>query len=217
VGVPARRITVTGNPAFDHLWLAEEDDSKTEDAPTVEDNVLFLSQPMAALFDADGNDPGGPGYSEVSILRALAPIVAALRTTLVVRPHPREDVDRLRSHLTELPGDVRLEANRPLRQALLRARVVTGMTTIALVEAALMGKTSLSVQLGLRGMDSLWTNRSGLTSLVTTIEELEAALANAWHAPTAPGNVRARLRGLGWAPDAASRVLRELDRTIGRS
>lgn len=165
IGVSAERIVVTGNPAFDALherraaWPAPSGDV-----------VLFLSQPLASLYGDT------LGYTERSTLEALAPAVAELGMRLRVRPHPREDRAALASLVSALPGACAMDASTSLEEALRNARIVTGMTTMALVEAALSGRPTVSIQLGGLSNVELPTVRAGATLLVTSPAALGAAV-----------------------------------------
>jgi len=197
-GVDEARVVVTGSPAFDAILAGPRW------APPPEPRVLFLSQPMAALFGDDPRAPSYLGYTERSVLAALASIVAELDAELVVRPHPREDEATLRAFAMGLPCRVAWDASGSLRDAVARARAVVGMTTMALVEAALMGAPALSAQLG-RKADGLPTNRTGLTRDVPDAASLLAALRDALALRSAPPPHAA------FAPGATARVVAVLD------
>jgi hypothetical protein len=202
-GVEARRIVVTGSPALDECWGAPLARRPRLDA------VLFLSQPLESLYGADASAPGWLGYSERTVLRELAPLVRDLGLELLVRPHPREDAAALAAALAALPGPPRLVAG-PLREALEHSACAVGMTTMALVEAALCGVPSVSAQLGRRGADPLPSNASGLTIAVDDAASLAAALAEAVRHPDGVERLE-RARALGWSPGAAERVSAAVD------
>jgi hypothetical protein len=206
-GVPENRVVVTGSPAFDGLWEAESLSPGEGDAT----HVLFLSQPIAALHGSDGAVPTFLGYTEGMVLDAVARMIAPHGLELRVRPHPREDESMLTKLARELPGRVRVDRTGSLREAIGRAQWVVGMTSIALVEAALLGKTAISVQFDRRGEDPLWTNVSGLTVGVIDREGLAVAVAEALRTARAPRLARSNMEALGWAPGAAGRVLACLD------
>jgi hypothetical protein len=199
-GVSAKCLVVTGSPAFDNLL--------SESAPPLpaiknERVVAFLSQPITALYGVEG-DPTYLGYTEHSILRSVATVVSRSGLQLLVRAHPREDAVALKQFVRTLPG-ARIDT-RPLRAIVEGSIAVVGMTTMALVEAALMGRLSLSVQIGRRGDDALPTNACGLTLPIADENELCATLVRATNGDPSLEPQR-RLAALGWRPGATERML----------
>lgn len=197
-GVPERTVAVTGSPAFDELW------SKPRLIAAPAGYVLFLSQPLEALYGVAG--PGHPlGYTERSVVTSLARACAELGVPLRVRPHPREDAHSLGDFLAAQPGEASLVGG-SLLDACLGARVVVGMTTMALVEVAVRGMPTLSVQLGARLPTILPTIAAGATPLVTRDDELVAALGR-----TVAERPSGLLDALGWRAGAADRLLSVID------
>src|SRR5215469_16356443 len=97
------------------------------------------------------------------------------------------------------------------KKTVTNARVVVGMFTMGLVEAALLGKPAISVQVGRRGPDALPTNRSGLTRGVIDPKELRDVLAASLEGRLPPPP-RAALDA--WRPGAADRVIDALDALV---
>jgi hypothetical protein len=184
---PEVRLEVTGSPAFDELFDRQ--------ALPRGDVVTFLSQPIQALYG------DGLGYTERSILVTLAGACRELGYPLQVKPHPREDAKALAT-LAESLGVTMAEGT--LSACFARSFAVVGMTTMGLVEAALVGRRAFSVQLGRVGEDALPTNAGGLTTAVASAadlrEGLRAARADVSNDPSL------RLTDLGWRPGAARRV-----------
>jgi hypothetical protein len=187
IGVPASVVVVTGSPALDQV--ASRGSLPTD--PT--GPVVFLSQPIDALYGTR------LGYTERTVLSALAPHVQAMSRELHVRPHPREDVAGLRAFVASLPGTCRLREEGDLEGVLCSASVVSGMTTIALVEAALRGLPTLSLQFGAIAPQLLPTTRSGVTRVVCDEALLDQALTSVRPPPSAtvgPGHAVQRILAL---------------------
>jgi hypothetical protein len=166
-GFQPEQLVVTGHPAFDDVIEARRkfgsaDRKKVRDALQVsmtEQLVLFASQPLTLAWGEDVTAPGHPGYTErtaldavLSSLDRLVPRLAS-SMTLVVRPHPREEAPEVP------PGahSYRVLVSRAgtPREAAMSADAVLGMCTILLVESALLGIPTVSVQPGLRTNDAL--------------------------------------------------------------
>lgn len=194
-GVPAGRIVVTGAPAFDGPLRRGIIDPA---APRTS-CVLFVSQPIAALYG------DALGYTEATCLRALASVVAARGLELVVRPHPREDEASLRALVARLPGQCSVQTRGDLFEVAASAEVVVGMSTMALVEVALGGIPTVSLQVGAPAPIVLPTTAAGVTPLVVDESGLARALDEASAIRGVP--IRDRLEVLGWRPGATERMV----------
>jgi hypothetical protein len=92
---------------------------------------------------------------------------------LVLRMHPKNTKEELASFL----GDFRQisEKEAPLK-LVYAADLVVGMTSMLLLEAAIMGRPTLSIVPRVAEKESLPTIRAGITPCVTTRDELRAIL-----------------------------------------
>jgi hypothetical protein len=171
LGLDSARVVVTGSPAFDAASAAP---------PTTHErqpHVLFLSQPLLALYGPPTSEAKHPvGYTEREVLTLLAAACAAEAIPLRVRPHPREDVVALTAFVEPLPGGPRVTSEGRLADAVALARGVVAMTTAGLVEAALAGATTLSIQ-PTDAPTVLPTIASGLTTLARDAQGIARWLA----------------------------------------
>ena len=163
-GLPAERLVVTGAPHYEHL-LSVNDRSRGEPiraryeiGPT-DRLVLFVSQPLEALYGA------ALGYSEHQVLETVSGAVASLsappagRIAFAVRRHPREERVGHSPLVLDASGGDSLDW-------ILAADVVVGMNSAVLLQAALIGRPTVSVQPGRRDHDLLPSNRMGLSTPV---------------------------------------------------
>lgn len=187
-GVPADRIFVSGQPAFD--GLAERRSQFTEHQRlTVRRSfgisrnddllVLFASQPIGELYGENGPWGSSLGFDEHAVaarlLDALEHIAAAhdRRVTLVFRPHPREDPRKYSTYHSEtvsIEHSAHVEADG--RCQAMAADIVVGMNSAFLVEACCLGCVVVSLQPGLGQPDMLPTNASGSSVGVYRAEDV---------------------------------------------
>jgi hypothetical protein len=198
-GCPQERIVVTGPPNLEESlrWFDDQRLSRAALASRfgVAANVpivAFFSEPYRAkpdgrLFDGPGGlyRAGGVpmfGYTAFDILRrvadALGRAAEARPIQLLVKAHPlewsaplHEWADSRRE--SRLPPIVIDEADPKAVVAL--ADAVIGMSSVTLIEAALAGKPSFSVQIGLDSQapfDPCIANRLALTTSVLDEETL---------------------------------------------
>lgn len=166
-GVPAERVRVTGSPTLDAA------SSLPRLTPHTGGDILFLSQPLEQLYGSVGTGHA-LGYTERTVLEAVAHAARAVDLSVRVRPHPREDAAVLRAAIARLPGCAPCEGG-TLEAACCRAAVVVGITTMALVDVALRGMPTVSVQPTETPL-TLPTVELGFTRLVTRLSDLPAAL-----------------------------------------
>ena len=187
--------------------------------------VLFVSEP----FDASDRHADGRarlGYDQAStleaVLRAADEVAAAdgLRTLVVARPHPRETGTALADvagHWRSERVRVQVSADGDAREWVVAADVVTGMTSVVLIEAALARRPALSVQIGLRESghpDPNLANALGLTRLVLDARTLVDALRDAAAGRAVPAD-ETRLGQLA-GPGCTARVAEVVIERAGR-
>jgi hypothetical protein len=187
-GFDARQLVITGQPALDDLIRYKETHTDERRATLraalgIQDEdrlVLFASQPLAAVFGDSSESPLYLGYTEITVLdvlvRSLESIARrhAQRINLIIRPHPRE-----REQSFELRSDsirILVKSDGDSRELVLASDLVTGMTTMLLVESCFLGVPVVSLQPGLRTTDPLPTNRTGLSRPVYSTSEFEPGI-----------------------------------------
>jgi len=225
-GFPASILETTGQPLFDDLAHCRQASTPAARAATrqvmaVGDErwVLFASQPLREVYGTAGS-AGWLGYDELDIvpplLSSLARINEDMPLRLTLLPHPRESRSRCASWLETLPWAALAPSGMNNRELVLAADLVIGMNSMLLMESALLGTATLSVQLGLRGVDCLSISRAGKIPRVECAEALEGTLRNL----LAEGQIRNRhLAGLESLPrpgKAAERVAELVNRMTCR-
>jgi hypothetical protein len=191
-GAPADRLRVTGQPYFDDLASRAGDlDTITLRAELGVDAdrpiVVFASEPQRKYFGA------GLGYDEESSLMAVADAVSRIcpDALLCVKLHPLEPDDAHAERAHDLPLDVRVIRAWPSTRLILAANVVCGMTSVFLLEAAVLGRPALSIRPGGDADDHFLAHHSDLITSVLDSDDVEAAPAQSFegvgiHSPGSP-------------------------------
>jgi len=232
VGFEPERLVVTGQPAFDDLAACRARfDSECRRAfriaMAIEPDqllVTFFSQPLSQGFGMkeDGDALRRFGYDETVILPQLVETLehlAARRSrelVLAIRPHPREPLswyETLASSNRILRILVTTEGES--REWAMASDLVTGMTTVLLVEACYLGCLVVSLQTGLKCPEVLPTNRLGLSRAVYREDELDQSLEQMLFDDQVRQSFRERLDSFRSDRGGTIRVVALIDRMLG--
>ena len=184
-GVPGERMVVTGHPAWDSLEAtraaftsAQRRALRTRCGLADGDwLILYASQPIPPA------DSGHAWFDREAAVDALIEAIESVavqqgkRALLLIRSHPTESESPFR-HRQSTAIRIQTQAGGDGRPWLLAADAVVGMATMLLVEAALLGRPTLSLRLGLAGVDPFPANRSGLVRAAYRRGEIPPALEN---------------------------------------
>ncbi len=152
-GVPMEILRIVGQPGLDKFC------AQAGPRCHADRDVLFLSQPLSMLY---GNRLG---YTEQSVLADVVKACGELGRKLDVKFHPKDEQSfRQQYQDISVDGDV--------DELMRHYRLVVGMSTMALLHAALMGVPIVSYQPNLTGKDGCITNRLGLSRCLKSYKEL---------------------------------------------
>ena len=202
-GREADEIVVTGNPAFDKLSRNDLDEAarnlRARRGWGEERVILWASQiePERNPFSGSRGDPELPKRIEQALLDILA---RRSDWRLVIRPHPNEPV-------RTMPELERVEMSGPdddLHTLLAAVDLVVIMTSTVGVEARLLGKPLISIDLSVFSLDTPYQD-AGLSYGVNDLAELEKTMEDAL---ATPAQLPAGFPPPGGATDA---VLAEID------
>ena len=184
-GLPEERIVVCGQPYFETVLSTKEDPITVAhfheaNRLTSEDFVVvFASEPVTTTY-GDGALRYW-GYNELTILSSLVQILndvaseTARPVTLVVRPHPKEG----RDHFLDILGKCRnvrwiIDTDSLPWTLMNRADLVCGMSSMFLIESAILGQPVLSIQIGLCRENPFMLDRRNILKSILTEAELRA-------------------------------------------
>ncbi len=171
-GFDARRLRPLGHPYLSSLRPAVP--APPPGAPFAEagggggappSRILFVSEPIAENYGE------ARGYDQFAAIERVLDSIDGRSPgcELRIRLHPKDDPAKFRRFERRRRGGrvVVATPDGPARRDIEAADVVLGMTSIALIEAYILGKRVLSVQPGLKVRDPLMITRRGLAPLVT--------------------------------------------------
>ncbi len=192
LGIDGDKLIVTGQPFFDYIrrtgerFTAREIEVVRRELSDDEGGLVFVfvSQPIASLHRKNGMAEDHWGYTETTVLtsvtRCLEKLTEELRikVTLVIRLHPKDEVDAYGEILTKLHPFIKYVFDRKTDSSLLlqAADLVMGMFSMVLLEAAILDRPFISVQIGLKRESPLIFDRMGSASSILTEVELEKSM-----------------------------------------
>jgi hypothetical protein len=193
LGFSAERTVVCGHPQYDFvLDRAKELESKDKKALR---SCFFPEAPegkIVAVFAAEissGLNPeqfhlskeytlfgrGGSQKRTDIVVEELLEAIALLpeRPYLVLRLHPKNEVSEFAEYMQNFD---KISREQPVLDMIFASDCVIGMTSMLLLEAALLGRPTFSIVPKKEEREWLPSIRSGLTMCVSTREELQALL-----------------------------------------
>lgn len=148
-GIPNEFIKVTGQPYFEH-FINQHKKPTSYNRNTEKLTWLFASEPITTVY---GKEKGLDiyGYTEQTILYSICNIISQIQyksIDLKIKRHPRDNSDVYREICNQFPF-VSLTSTSTV-EAILKSDAVLGMSSTLLLEAALLNKPILSIQLNLK-------------------------------------------------------------------
>ena len=144
----ASKIVNVGNPHLDRL-CSEINTAITKIEPE-ENRVLFFAENMYHYY------PEGK-LNELQIIKSILENYQSDRKIrIAIRPHPLESKDHWNKFIYEHKGsnpviDIFLDDITSLRDSIYASSIVFGISSTALIEASILGKKTLSYQVGING------------------------------------------------------------------
>ena len=102
----------------------------------------------------------------------------ATKVTLVLRLHPKDESNVYQDALATAPNSFKAAVDRETDSSLLlnASDLIIGMFSMLLLEAAILERPFISVQIGLQRENPLILDRMGLVHSILTEQELEETL-----------------------------------------
>jgi UDP-N-acetylglucosamine 2-epimerase len=151
VGLPIDKIVVTGQPYFD--WLSNNFATESKKSSAAMKKIIFVSEPISQSYR------NYLGYTEKTIFNELTSALNEIslknkiKITVLIKPHPREHSDYfinfVKNNKSEnLSFQVVQQSN--FLDLINQADIICGMSSMALLEAVILKKNVISIQIGLK-------------------------------------------------------------------
>lgn len=184
-GFDGQKILATGQPSFEELWgkarkVSEADKRKIKEGLNCRDGVviLFVSEPFSSALHVD------VGFTEHialgEFISAIKEVKPSTTVNLLVKIHPKQKPNEVRRFIQSLPiiKNLRLTmiADLPVLPLILIADIVIGIQSTVLIEANILNKPVMSIQIGRKGPDQFILSKRGVIEAITTSDALHKEL-----------------------------------------
>lgn len=179
-GIEAERIIVSGQPYFDLLLQQQKHDNRrlireTRQGLQIAPNdyvIAFVSESISQDYRVSPGESPYWGYDEISILKELLQVLVPISREetrpvhLLIKKHPLERSDNYLkllndSDCSKLRYQV-AEGNIDPWSLVLASDLVCGMSSMLLLESILLGRPTLSIQIGLKRDNPLILDKRGV-------------------------------------------------------
>jgi CDP-Glycerol:Poly(glycerophosphate) glycerophosphotransferase len=192
LGIDREKLVVSGQPFFDYIrktgdgLTTQEIEKLRQELTGAEDGRVFVfaSQPIRSIHRKNGMAEDYWGYTEESVLKSVLKCLSKLaeematKVTLVLRLHPKDESHVYEDALSTLPSLIKVVVDKETDSSLLlkASDLIIGMFSMLLLEAAILERRFISVQIGLKRENPLVFDRMGLVRSIVTEQELEETL-----------------------------------------
>jgi len=178
-GLEPSRIIVTGQPHFEAIikkkeTISSETIKKIRDTMGLDKTsfvITFASEPISIDYNKYNNSNNYWGFDEKTILKEIIDGIKKVssgynkKIYFIIRPHPREDVDRYRDISLLFKHekiDFIVDRNLNSEDLILISDLICGMSSMFLIESVILGKPVTSVQIGLNKENPFILDRIGI-------------------------------------------------------
>jgi len=190
-GIDESTLIVTGQPALSalsdeyHKWEKgyDHEELKRIGFNPEKRMISYISEPVESDQGATLSSPKYRGYTEKDILRLLCKSLQSFsdKVQIAIFPHPRENVDDLRSAWNEFRGGLegRLLRSGEKKTVFFPSDGVAGMASILMYEAWLLGKPVISFQPGVQDESLRMLQKREGVFFIESYEDVDRFIA-AW-------------------------------------
>lgn len=179
--IPEDRIEIVGQPHFE--WLVRKAQAYANKGVEAEPKdiirVLYVSEPYEMIYGGRARAVSALGYSEKTVFEELLKSVerVALFCTkpieLVIKLHPKESRGAYDKYLEQKSTAIRYEQRNNIWEFASEMDIICGMTSMFLLEAYVLGRSIISIQIGGNDTQRFILEELGEMKCVRTAQELD--------------------------------------------
>lgn len=188
-GIEADKILVSGHPYFDYLINKKETindkvirDFRESIGFNEDDYVItYASEPISKTYNESDNSEHYWGYSERTIFKEFISVLnkvvqkANKKIKLIIRLHPKENENNYNNLIDNINNNISVLIDKKLEgfKLICASNLICGMSSMFLIEGAVLGKSIISMQMGLHRDNPFVLDRIGIVKSVLYRKELE--------------------------------------------
>jgi hypothetical protein len=176
---PNLKIIVTGQPYFDFVRGFKEDDTKKNKKQ--KKRILFISEPLIETHFDKYQLKLLKGYNEFEVLEALLSCIDQIKdefldeVEVVIRLHPKDTINKYNDMIMVYKSrGVAIKYDQMVHnlESISKSDAVIGMSSMMLLEAAIMEKDILSIQLNMIGKNPFILSQLNIVETITNSDDL---------------------------------------------
>jgi hypothetical protein len=192
LGIGREKLVVSGQPFFGYIRKTGESITTGEIEKLRRELAgkqgglvfVFASQPIVSTHRNNGIAEDYWGYTEETVLKSVVKCLSTVteeigaNVTLVLRLHPKDESTVYQDVLATHPSSIKVVVDRDIESSLLlkTSDLTIGMFSMLLLEAAILERRFISVQIGLQRENPFIFDRMGLVHSILSEQELEETL-----------------------------------------
>lgn len=175
-GLEPERIIITGQPYFETVLnnanrITDKNIDFIRDKVSISTNdflITFVSEPICDTYNENDFSEHYRGYTERTIFRELLDVILQVsklypnKIGLIIRQHPKENSSNFSDIIDNFRSSrIKIIINRDLDQheLIMASDLICGMSSMFLIEAAILNKPVISIQIGLKRENPLILDR----------------------------------------------------------
>lgn len=192
-GIEDIKLLVSGQPYFDYLIDIQENfnekniiDFKNNMGTDGGDVVItFASEPISMTYKETDISEHYWGYTERTIFKQFIKVLNniaennKIKIKLIIRLHPKEDENNYKDILDSISSKyISITVDKKLNgfELICASDLICGMSSMFLIEAAIIGKPIMSMQMGLKRENSFILHKKAIIKSILSEEKLEYEL-----------------------------------------
>lgn len=188
-GIEEDRILVSGHPYFDYLISKKETitdkmikDFRGSIGLNEDDYILiYASEPISETYNESDNSEHYWGYSERTIFKEFISVLnkvaqkSSKKIKLIIRLHPKEKENNYNDLIDNINNNISILIDKKLDgfKLMCASNLICGMSSMFLIEGAILGKSIISMQMGLNRDNPFVLDQIGILKSVLRRKELE--------------------------------------------
>lgn len=188
-GIEPEKILVSGHPYFDYLINRKEKSNEKiikdfrKNVGFNEDEyiITYASEPISETYGESDNSEHYWGYSERTIFKEFINLLNQVsqkfnkKIKLIIRLHPKENENNYNDLIDNINNNISILIDKNLDgfKLMCASNLICGMSSMFLIESAVLEKSIISIQIGLNRENPFILDQMGIVKSILNRKDLE--------------------------------------------